>query len=52
MSVLESLHSALNHLEEAREQAGTGTGLMITQIINEVNDLIDRTENIEERRNE
>lgn len=44
MSVLEHLNEALDHLNQAREEAGLGTGMMIQERIESIEQLRDRTE--------
>lgn len=46
MSVLEHLRSARSSLSEAQEEANMGTALMIRPIREKVEDLIERTERI------
>jgi hypothetical protein len=47
MSVLKHLRQAAEHLRKARESSGIGTGMMIQAIIDDLDDLIQRTERIE-----
>lgn len=47
-TALEHLYEAVEHLRKAREKAGLGTSMMITSIIEDLNELIERTENIED----
>jgi hypothetical protein len=46
MKAIEHLENARDELEAAREKSSLGTRLMITELIETLTDLIDRTENI------
>jgi hypothetical protein len=46
MKAIEHLENARDELEAAREKSSLGTRLMITELIEKLEDLIDRTENI------
>lgn len=48
ISVLEHLEEARNHLIEAKHEAPLGTARMISESIDRVQRLIDRTERIHE----
>lgn len=48
MTILSHLSDALDSLEDAREEAGMGTALMLDSIINDLRRLIGRVENIQD----
>lgn len=48
MTVLEHLRSAKESLSDAQDEANMGTALMIRPIQEKVEDLIDRTERIDD----
>lgn len=52
MAVLEHLRSARNSLSEAQAEANVGTALMISPIRERVQNLIERTERLEDNDNE
>lgn len=45
---IECMESALSSLEEAQENAGLGTGMMIQELIDDLEPIIERKRRIEE----
>lgn len=49
---LENLRDAKESLEQAEEHAGLGTGFMVTELREQLENLIERTENIHDSQDE
>jgi uncharacterized protein YicC (UPF0701 family) len=52
MTLLSHLNDALESLQEARDEAGMGTSLMLDSIIDDLQRLINRVENIQDESQE
>lgn len=52
MKTIDYLYAARDNLEKAHDAAGMGTGMMIQAIIDELDNLIQRTERINDESDE